>query len=85
MLVEEISTRNETKEGEKMTNSTLLEKKIEESGLRRGFIVKKLNTSYGWLNKKIKSEKPFTAEEIITLCEILGITDLEERERIFFA
>lgn len=68
-----------------MTNSVLLKRKIEESGLRRGFIVKKLNTSYGWLNKKIENIKPFTAEEIQVLCEILGITDLEEKEHIFFA
>lgn len=68
-----------------MTNSKLLKKKIEESGLKLGFIVKKLGTSYAWFNKKLENGKEFTAVEIQMLCEILGITDLKEKERIFFA
>ena len=73
------------KEGEKMTDSVLLKKKIEERGLKLGFIVEKLGTSYGWLNKKLANKKPFKVCEIQTLCEILDITDLEEKDRIFFA
>ena len=49
--------KNEQKEGEKMTNSALLQKKIKEKGVKLGFLVKKLNTSYHWLNKKINNEK----------------------------
>lgn len=68
-----------------MTNSALLKKKIKEKGVKLGFLVEKLNTSYRWLNKKINNEKDFTASEIDTLCEVLGIADLKEKERIFFA
>lgn len=68
-----------------MTNSDLLKQKIKESGLKIGFIVEKLDTSYGWFNKKLENEKDFTAAEIQMLCEILSITDLAERDRIFFA
>lgn len=68
-----------------MTNSALLKKKIKESGVKLGFIVEKLNTSYLWLNKKIENEQDFKAWEIQTLCEILGINDLAEKDRIFFA
>lgn len=68
-----------------MTNSELLKLKIKESGLKLGFIVEKLNTSYAWFNKKLENKKDFNAAEIQMLCEILGITDLAEKDRIFFA
>lgn len=68
-----------------MTNSKLLKLKIKESGLKLGFIVEKLDTSYAWFNKKLENKKDFNAAEIQMLCEILGITDLAEKERIFFA
>ena len=68
-----------------MTNSELLKQKIKESGLKLGFIVEKLGTSYAWFNKKLENGKEFNAVEIQKLCEILGITDLKEKERIFFA
>lgn len=68
-----------------MTNSALLIKKIDESGLKKGYLVKKLDTSYKWLGKKINNEKDFTASEIDMLCELLNICDLEEKDRIFFA
>ena len=68
-----------------MTNSKLLKLKIKESGLKLGFIVDKLNTSYAWFNKKLENEKDFNATEMQILCEILNITDLAEKDRIFFA
>ena len=68
-----------------MTNTKLLKKKIEESGLKIGFIVEKLGTSYHWFNKKLNNGKDFNATEMQILCEILNITDLAEKDRIFFA
>ena len=68
-----------------MTNSALLKERIEKSGVKRGFLVKMLDTSYGWLNQKIENERPFVAWEINVLCKILGITDPAEKDRIFFA
>lgn len=68
-----------------MTNTALLEKKIEESGFRREFIAKKLGLSAYGLAKKIKNETEFKASEIKGMCEILSITDSAEKELIFFA
>lgn len=68
-----------------MTDSKLLKEKIDKSGLKLGYIVKQLNTSYSWLNKKIENEKPFNADEIQILCKLLGIKRLKERNAIFFA
>lgn len=68
-----------------MTNTDLLKLKIKESGLKIGFIVEKLGTSYAWFNKKLENQKDFNAFEIQTLCDILEISDLAEKDRIFFA
>ena len=68
-----------------MTNSVLLKKKIRTSGLKIGFIAEELKTSYAWFNKKVSGEVPFKAYEIQILCDLLNITDLEEKESIFFA
>ena len=68
-----------------MTDTALLEKKIKDSGLKRGFIADKLGISYDWLKKKIAGEVQFKAIEIQILCSVLNITDLKEKDRIFFA
>lgn len=69
-----------------MTNTELLNKKIEESGYKRNYIAKAigLKSAYG-LSKKINNETEFKATEINALCELLKIDSLEEKERIFFA
>lgn len=68
-----------------MTNTSLLKEKINASGLKIGYIAEKLETSYAWLNKKISGKVSFKAYEIQILCDLLGIDDLEEKDRIFFA
>ena len=73
------------KGGERMTDKNLLTEKIKASGLKRGFIAEKLGTSYERLKKLIDGETPFKAHEIQKLCYLLNITDLQEKERIFFA
>lgn len=67
-----------------MTNTELLLKTIDEKGVKKSKLVEVLNTSYGWLNKKIYNEIPFKAWEISVLCDVLMITDLELKEAIFF-
>ena len=68
-----------------MTNTILLEKFIEESGLKKNFIAKELKlTPYGLQLKTIGKNK-FYAEEISKMCELLGITDLDIKEEVFFA
>ena len=68
-----------------MTNTALLEKVIKDKGVKIAKLVETLDTSYSWLKKKINNEIPFKAHEIQTMCEVLGIDDLEMKERIFFA
>lgn len=68
-----------------MTNTELLRERIDESGLKLGTIAEKLDISYSWLKKKIDNEKPFKAYEIQILCELLNITKLSDKDKIFFA
>ena len=68
-----------------MTNTALLKKKIDDSGFKRNYIAKMIGiTAYG-LSRKIRNESEFKASEIEKLCNLLGITDFEERCAIFFA
>jgi len=69
-----------------MTDTKLLEQKIDESGYKRSYIAKAigLKSAYG-LAKKINNETEFKATEINALCELLKIDSLEEKELIFFA
>lgn len=68
-----------------MTDTALLEKIIKDKGIKKAKLVEALDSSYAWVKKKINNEMPFKAHEIQTMCEILGIDDLELKERIFFA
>lgn len=69
-----------------MTNTKLLEEKIDASGYKRSYIAKAigLKSAFG-LSKKIKNETEFKASEIHRLCELLNIETSEEKESIFFA
>lgn len=68
-----------------MTNQILLEKKIEESGKKKGYLAKKCGLSRtGFLNC-IKGDALFNTSHIKILCDELNITSLKERESIFFA
>lgn len=68
-----------------MTNTTLLEKRIEETGLKKSYIAKALGLSAYGLKLKIHNAHEFKASEIEALCTLLGIDDLEDRMSIFFA
>lgn len=67
-----------------MTNTVELRKRINNSGLKLKYIADYLGlTPYG-LQKKIDNFNEFKASEIWKLCNLLGITDLETRDVIFF-
>lgn len=68
-----------------MTNTEELNKRIEASGLKKNYIAKALGIRPDTLSRKINNARDFTASEINTLCDILGIDCLEEKEHIFFA
>lgn len=67
-----------------MTNTELLMKYIERSGLKLGFIADEMHLSRFGLSKKINNINEFKASEIEKLCSILNIS-LKDRSRVFFA
>ena len=69
-----------------MTNTELLEELIMKSGYKKSYIAKVigLKSTFG-LMKKVQNKTEFKASEIVKLCELLGITKLEDRNKIFFA
>lgn len=68
-----------------MTNTELLNERIDSSGLKKSYIAKALGIRTDTLSRKINNEREFKASEINALCDILGIECLEEKEHIFFA
>lgn len=67
-----------------MTNTSLLEKYIEESGYKKNFIIKALGISRYGFALKCNNKAEFKASEIETLCNILNI-GTKDRMAIFFA
>lgn len=68
-----------------MTDTQRLNKLIDDSGIKRKHIAEKLNISPYGLSKKINNETEFKPSEIQTICEILNVKTLKERDKIFFA
>lgn len=68
-----------------MTNTKELERIIKDSGLKKSYIAKTIGLSRQGLKNKIENRSPFTSTEISGLCELLKITSLKDKERIFFA
>ena len=68
-----------------MTNTELLQKAIEDSGMKINAILEKMGiNSYSTLREKIENKREFKASEIKRLSEILQLNN-EQREAIFFA
>ena len=68
-----------------MTDSNALRQLITEKGYKYKFVAEKLGLSPNGLALKIDNINDFKAREIAILCEVLGITSLKEKDRIFFA
>ena len=66
-----------------MTNSMLLEEKIRESGFRKGFLAEKMGLHETTFWQKVTGKRQFRQSEIVSLCSLLGINDVEEIQRIF--
>lgn len=58
---------------------------VETKGIKKKKLCEMLGLSYLGLQKKIENKHDFTANEIQKLCDFLGITDLKDKESIFFA
>ena len=68
-----------------MNNTKLLEQKIKESGYKKKYLAGQLNLSYCGFRKKVNNDSDFSSTEIATLCRLLNIKALAEKEKIFFA
>ena len=68
-----------------MTNSKALLELISNKGLKLKFVAEYLGLSSYGLTLKINNKNEFRTSEVATLCELLGITSLKEKEEIFFA
>lgn len=68
-----------------MTNKELLEKAIQEKGLKKSFLAEKIGLTPAGFYNCLNNKAEFKASQINTLCELLGISDLTEKEAIFFA
>ena len=68
-----------------MTDTAKLNERIDAVGLKKSYIAKTLGIAASTLARKITNKQDFNTREIATLCRILGIESLEEKEAIFFA
>lgn len=66
-----------------MVNTDLLNKAIESSGLKIGFIVEKLGISRQAFDRKVKGIVRFRAAEIYVLCDLLHLSDTQAN-KIFY-
>ena len=68
-----------------MTNTELLEKKISESGKKKGYLAAKCGLSRAGFRNCVTNVSEFKTGHIKILCIELNITDLAEKEAIFYA
>ena len=67
-----------------MVNKDLIIKKINDSGLKKGYIAKKMGLSTSGLSKKINQGR-FDTDEAIAFCRLTNIRTSAELCAIFFA
>lgn len=72
------------KGGKNMTNTSLLEQYIKNSGLKKSFIAKQLGITTYSFAQKVNNKSEFKANEITILCKLLKI-GAKDKEAIFFA
>ncbi len=68
-----------------MTNTEQLRKIISNSGLKYSYIAEKIGLTYQGFKNKIENKNLFNVEEVDKLCKLLNITDIYQKEEIFFA
>ena len=71
--------------GGKMTNTELLEKKIQECGKKKSYLAKKCGLSRAGFRNCMINKSEYKTSHIDILCEELNITSLREKDSIFFA
>jgi hypothetical protein len=67
-----------------VTNTELLEQVIEKSGYKKQFLAEQIGLTPAGFRNCLTNKAEFKASQIITLCELLRITDPAQVETIFF-
>ena len=67
-----------------MKGLELLQKKIDQSGLKLTYVAERLGISYQGLKKKLDGDTEFKASEIAILKDVLNLSDADVQD-IFFA
>ena len=67
-----------------MADTKKLNKLIDESGLKRGYVAEQIGITQNSLVNKISGITDFKVTEAQALCRILSITDPTEMVSIFF-
>lgn len=70
--------------GGKLTNSIMLRNLVKKRGLKYKYVAEYLGLSPYGLQLKIDNKHEFKTGEITSLCVLLGVKSLEEKEEIFF-
>ena len=68
-----------------MTNTELLEEKIQKSGKKKSYLAKRCGLSRAGFRNCMINKAEFKTSQVDILCEELGITSLREKDSIFFA
>jgi hypothetical protein len=72
-------------EKDRMTNTELLEQKIQQSGKKIKHLAEKCGLTYAGFRNCVLNKAEFKASQIDILCAELNITSLRDKEAIFFA
>lgn len=68
-----------------MTNTTLLEEKIKQSGLKKGYLADRIGVSRSTFYAQVRNGVEFRVSQVKILCSLLGIKDPETMQAIFFS
>lgn len=67
-----------------MTDTHALRELIERKGLKMKYVAEYLGLSAYGFQLKVENRQEFKTSEVAALCELLNISSLEDKERIFF-
>lgn len=84
-MVAVVHIKHQERRTKSMTNGKLLEEKIQQSGLKKGFIAEKIGVTPNTLTALINNNAEFKASQIVAMCQVLNIKDDDEIKAIFFA
>ena len=68
-----------------MLNKKMLEKRIQQKGLKKSYIAERLGISRATLCSMLNNRTEFRVSQVRILCELLDINDEETLLAIFFS